>query len=353
MESILKNVAAVPDMKGAGADERYPTLGNLVWYSLRDVRIKREELAKLFSKHGISHTHLPPEIRAPDAYRRATSDINQRQHKPLPDGTFEVLMVREVASTGDEIVRHLISEIRDSKNKKLSYEQVGTLIFRRDNEDYSTHALKPEVEQIIKESEANFKEYLQYYTGKHIREMVHGMVMGTLPVNVRPGGGVFFISKNHEALVSSLEGLVAELNQYKAPNTYDADGIFESVPVLDLEKQRKLIFDKYESQCAASVDGTLQELAELLKGGKAPTKSVLADYVDRMKDLKEGIGKYEALLEKDLTIARMKCQLLQEQVKALLDKAATPPATKEAEVSPAPSQQAAPASAPAATQGGQ
>jgi len=35
------------------------------------------------------------------------------------------------------------------------------------------------------------------------------------------------------------------------------DAVFESVPMLDVEKQRKLIFDKYESQCAYSVDITL------------------------------------------------------------------------------------------------
>ena len=42
------------------------------------------------------------------------------------------------------------------------------------------------------------------------------------------------------------------------------DEVFESVQMLDVEKQRKLIFNKYESQCANSVDITLNELAGLL-----------------------------------------------------------------------------------------
>ena len=38
------------------------------------------------------------------------------------------------------------------------------------------------------------------------------------------------------------------------------DAVFESVPMLDVEKQRKFIIDKYESQFAYSVDITLNEL---------------------------------------------------------------------------------------------
>ncbi|MCK4937939.1 MAG: hypothetical protein KAR85_04995 [Methanosarcinales archaeon] len=40
-----------------------------------------------------------------------------------------------------------------------------------------------------------------------------------------------------------------------------------------------------------------------------------------MKELKKGIGKYEELQEHDMQLSRTKCQLLQEQVIQLLDKA--------------------------------
>ena len=67
-----------------------------------------------------------------------------------------------------------------------------------------------------------------------------------------------------------------------------SDAVFESVPMLDVEKQRKLIFDKYESQCAYSVDITLNELAGLLNCEKTPTKGILTSYVNKMKELKKG-----------------------------------------------------------------
>jgi len=88
------------------------------------------------------------------------------------------------------------------------------------------------------------------------------------------------------------------------------DAVFESVPMLYVEKQRKLIFDKDESQCAYSVDITLKELAGLLNSKKTTTKGILTSYVNKVKELKKGIGKYEELLERDMQLSMTKCQRL-------------------------------------------
>ena len=129
------------------------------------------------------------------------------------------------------------------------------------------------------------------------------MLNSTLPVSVRPAGGVYFIANTHTTLVESLEEFVTDINIWGIPVTGDA--VFESVPMLDVEKQRKLIFDKYESLYAYSVDITLNELAGLLNSDKTPTKD---------------ISKYKDLLERDVQLSRIKCQLLQEQVLQLLNK---------------------------------
>jgi len=111
---------------------------------------------------------------------------------------------------------------------------------------------------------------------------------------------------------------VTSINQFAVPGTDEA--VFESVPMLDIEKQRRLIFEKYSNQCSSSVDATLKDLATLLNAPKNPSNAVKAGYINKVKELKDGIGKYEDLLERDMDIARQKCQLLQEQVKQLLDK---------------------------------
>ena len=59
----------------------------------------------------------------------------------------------------------------------------------------------------------------------------------------------------------------------------------------------------------------------MLNSEKTPTKGILTSYVNKVKELKKSIGKYEELLERDMQLSRTKFQLLQEQVIQLFDKA--------------------------------
>ena len=310
----MKKMAAVPgEIKG---DDRYPILGHLVWYGLRDVRIGRQDLQDLLNNAGLGSSNMPPEIRPPDAFRRATTSISTRTPTDLGNGRFENIMVRDVYSDSKEIVRHIIREETDSQNKVIQYAKIGQVVYNRVLEKMSV-GINPQYEHHKNKIIKVYNELVEYYTGKHIRDMVYKMVHDTNPVNVRPAGGVYFVANTYTPIVESLEIFVASINHYGVLGTDQA--VFESVPMLDIEKQRKLIFDKYESQCTISVEATLGELAKLLKAEKAPSPKIKTNYVNKAKELKKGITKYEELLERDMDESRLKCQLLQEQVKQLLN----------------------------------
>jgi len=310
----IKNMAAVPN--APQGDERYPILGHLLWYGLRDVRIGRQDLQDLLNSAGIGSFNMPPEIRPPDAFRRATTSISTRTPTDLGDGKFENIKGRDVFSDSKEIVRHIIREETDSQNKVIHYGKIGQVVYNRVLEKMSV-GISPRYEHHKNKIIKVYNELVDNYTGKHIRDMVYKMVHDTNPVNVRPAGGVYFVANTYTETVESLETFVASINQYGVTGTDEA--VFESVPMLDIEKQRKLIFDKYESQCSVSVEATLGELAHLLKADKAPSPKIKTNYVNKVKELKAGIDKYEELLERDMESSRIKCELLQEQVKQLLN----------------------------------
>ena len=319
MNQTIQNAAAV---QMDGEDDRYPILGYLAWYSLRDVMITREDLGRLFDRHGISRTKLPAKISPANAFRRATRKVHVeqiRKRKEDVSGTSSVVMIRNVANNEREIVKHIIAEIRDLANKKLSYETVGTLIFDKTDGMMRGTALAKH-QKVVDRATEYYEEMCKFYNGVHIRAAVRGMVWETNPVKVRPTGGVFFVSKEHKDLIESLEGMVAETNAFGVERSGEA--LFESIPLMDLEKQRKMIFDKYESQCELSVDATLAELATLLKSDATPSKKVIARYIDNAKSLKAGIESYEGLLERDMNLGRAKLSVLQHQTNALLNKAA-------------------------------
>jgi hypothetical protein len=318
---ILENAAALPAAPDEEDATRYPLLGYLTWYSLRDVRISRHDLKQLYELNGLPLTELPAEISPSNAFRKATSAINTEYSnypKPIGDGKFEVLMVRNVLNNTTEIIRQIVKEVRDSENKSLDYQKIGEIRFDRKQLEVFA-SISPQYQAIGQQVLDTFDEFCKYYDGKAVRERIYAMISATLPVSVRPAGGVYFISNEHKDLIESIEGLVRDINKFAT--TAGTDAVFESVPMLDLEKQRMMIFDKYESQTIYSVDHTLDELADILRAPETPTKAVVAKYIKRMQDIKDGILKYEDLLEKDMSTAKLKADLLNQQVSALLNKA--------------------------------
>lgn len=321
--SKLENVAAVEqDALDEEDEQRYPLLGHLVWYSISDLRIRRTEVQQLFYQHNMPSYYLPPVISKANAFRRATTKVGQKYKYPkhIGDGKHEVILVRNVRSDEYGIVRHAIREVRDENNTRLDYRRIGTFMFKRDTQDVEID-FEVSFKEVGQYAEQVYEELVEYYEGKHIRDMVRGIMMDTFPTTVRTSGGVYFISKQYDDLINSLEGFVKDLAPYK---TTMWEPEFEAIPMLDVEKQRKLIFDRYESQTAVSVDGMLDEIAGILRSKDAKvTQGTLAKYGDSIKEIKQGIEKYEDLLEKDMELARQKCKLLQQQYVALLDKSNT------------------------------
>jgi hypothetical protein len=66
------------------------------------------------------------------------------------------------------------------------------------------------------------------------------------------------------------------------------------------------------------------ELSKLLQGTDTTTKTA-AKYVEMVKASKETISRYEGLLNKEMSIARMKVEVLDQQVRKLVEKVAQQP----------------------------
>src|SRR5690606_28101235 len=97
--------------------------------------IHKQDLAQLFKKHNLSSGFLPHEIKAHDAYRRATSRAQQQIYVKHNGGVYKArLLVREVKKDGQCVVRHLVRELIDEKNEKTVYNTVGKFILERQTE---------------------------------------------------------------------------------------------------------------------------------------------------------------------------------------------------------------------------
>jgi hypothetical protein len=105
-------------------------LGYLEFHSVADFKIRKADLAGLWSKHNLPHEFLPGEIRPCDAFRRATTAAQGEVQANWNGSQYNaLLLVREVKSDAGEIVRLLVREIVDSKNEVLDYGTAGKITF--------------------------------------------------------------------------------------------------------------------------------------------------------------------------------------------------------------------------------
>lgn len=146
----------------------------------------------------------------------------------------------------------------------------------------------------------------------------HDIIQSMSPTQVRPSGAVYFIPYQYADMVQKMEVLSKELVPY---GITDFSSAFESTPLIDADKTRSLVELRFEEQNIWEVDRTLAELTKLLQGTDATAKTG-ARYIEMVKKAKEKIARYEGMLNKKMSISRIKVEVLDQQVHKLLERIA-------------------------------
>ncbi len=317
-EKLSDKVFASADHALGHGGEKVPILGHLIWYSVKESRIKIEDMRKLLAQIGLPNDFLPEEPSNINAFKRATTELSEEIEVKIDQNRTAVYMVRLTAKSDEEIVKSIIKEVRDAGDRRLSYEEIGRVHFDKDTEDIRYYDLQPDSQPIITQIKQLYEAYRTFLTGKQIRAMFHEIIQSMSPTLVRPSGAVYFIPYVHAEMVQKMEVLSKELAAY---GITDYESAFESIPLIDADKTRALVEVRFEEQNTRDVDRTLVELSKLLQGTDTTTKTA-AKYVEMVKASKETISRYEGLLNKEMSIARMKVEVLDQQVQKLVDKVA-------------------------------
>ena len=317
-------VFATADQAVGHGGEKVPILGHLIWYSVKESRIRTSDLRKLFAQVKIPMDFMPEEPSKINAFKRATTELSEETEVDIGEGKHAVYMVRLAAKTDDEIVKSIVKEVRDASKKALTsedYAEIGRVHFDKDTENVRYYDLQPDSQPITTQIKQLYETYCSYLTGKQIRVMFHEIIKSMSPTLVRPSGAVYFIPYVHAEMVQKMEVLSKELAAY---GITDYESAFESIPLIDADKTRALVEVRFEEQNTRDVDRTLVELSKLLQGTDTTTKTA-AKYVEQVRASKEIITKYEGLLNKEMSIARMKVEVLDQQVQKLVEKVAQQP----------------------------
>lgn len=340
-------------MDAAGA----PVLGHLVLYSIFDGNVTRDDLERWFAELDLDPKYIPPPLRAIDAFERVTGPdgsrmvgaldgqplrMRRQRGKDAPQRRQATLMVRHVTRNNDEIVRHIVREVRDERQTKLSYvAKLGECVFHRDKDtgtdsvagagrleisvDHAAIHQLPIAEQeqaaamvaeLVEDLQTKYEHRRRYMTGDRIRGMLRNYIEDLNAIRVRPTGGVYFVYREHTETLGALRELVTRCSE---------DSHLVRVPVPDHDEMREMVVDAWRSKTTEELQKLTRDIADAQhaarQSGNPVTAAAAQVLYRRFQQLKAATDEHSTQLAASLDEEDSALQLLNLQIAGLLTQA--------------------------------
>lgn len=299
--------------------DRY--LGRIVMMSQREATITQADLAKILAAHDLSN--FEPSTAAPaDVFRRVSSGA-ERRREPVdgqPD-LFVNLLIRSLASAGEEIIRRLVVETVDAKGKRLSYDGVIDVEFRKDTNHVTYrqapdfHGTVPQVAwDVAKEIRNGYAAAIGLVDPDRLRRLTQKIVEACHGVKVRDTGGVYFTPRDHSDLIERLTAAAEKIPGCQV----------DSIKLVDegQGKQRDMVQRAADADISAEATRLIIELQHLNRdGAQVSTRKAAAMRRDFLA-LRERATAHEQLLEQNLDESRIRLGQLEFAISDVISRAA-------------------------------
>lgn len=259
-------------------DEGLSVIGYFVWWSIKDVKISREDMQKHLDDVGLSYD--VPAVKARSAFLKAVREV-RRNHRN------KGLLIRQVKKDSSEYVFGLVDENVNKGRKSLNYAHKANLSFNPQTGNV-TCTKDHRAYKLIKEL---YDEYLGFLNADDVRSIILDIVYETMSIGVRQRGGIYFIPKDHRYTVDRLEKLADKL-----PEGCD----FMVAPQIDVESSKKAIYKAF----VRSLKSQMEEFEQELEDDDIKRTSTLTKRLKEFKNLKNRIEFYRDALHfqvEDLT----------------------------------------------------
>lgn len=263
-------------------------LGRIAHYTITDEPVRRDDVVDWFRDLGLNEDRLPLEIKAVDAFKKATSDT--KNEYPMAKGRTGNLLCRDVTTTPDYVTRQITREIRDAKNKRLEYAPaINCRFYRPTSADQSTARVHFQVNSTVLEpSEIDFvkaaaqeiferyERHRNFLDGQKLRGVVRDYLKRDLNA-IEIKGGVYFVHCTRDEELQRLRTLV---------DRFGGGCQMHTIPMVDLEEQRAHVTRLFEQEASRSLAEVAREAHELLASPKI-TPRAYAKLKEKYDDLLE------------------------------------------------------------------
>ncbi|MFD0887862.1 DUF6744 family protein, partial [Streptosporangium algeriense] len=260
-----------------------------------------------------------------------TAPGGRRGRRPT-DGTAReaLLMVRHVRRDQQQIVRHLVREVRDEANTRLSYDtRLAEIAFHYDRSPTAAIgagelAVKPDhsaikglseaeqgrVREVLAEVETSYQEGCNFLTGDRLRSMVRAYIEGLKAIRVRPTGGVYFVNAQHTDALGSLRELVSRMGE---------GSHLSRVPLPDQAEMREMIISAFTTRARDDLQKLALDIATAQREGQ--TAAAVQTLYRRFQAVQASTETHSELLSSSLEETTQAMQVVQLQLASLLAEA--------------------------------
>ena len=290
-------------------------LGYITWYTVTKPRLTHEDIMDLVIDLGLDPDIVPKPPRAGDAFKRACR-YSEVSGIPIPY-TSDVanFMFRPVAQTLEEIERHLVVEILDSKGRKLEHHTVVELRFERAtgvlhatvsliNDD-----LDPLVDTVMDDFAANLKDSTTYIEAQVIRRMVRAQLENCNAILARAKGSVYFVPKRYKKKMTALEGFLGNCGPGSGMHT---------LPLVDDTKQQLFIANVFEEGVHEQATQVLSELKSFTVQQREMSPKQWNDYKNKLTALVSKANEYSDLVDNEFGQAEVELEAVRAPLEDML-----------------------------------
>lgn len=269
-------------------------IGSILWYSIAGtvergvdgkrstvpVRVHQDQLAQWFDEIGLDEDDLPPRIKKIDAFRNATSHV-KREYACGEEGSgqYATLRIEEVKSDSNQVIRHVVKDVRDERRERLSREHLATVKFirggrtavgRRTSGDHVRTQILTRVKgvdfeecsELLAEFNQRYDDLAAYLHAPALRGVVRALLMKLNAVAMKTSGGVYFVHKTRWDDLDKVQRLLHCIGQ---------GCVIEQFELIDKTDSRRMLTDAFESEVEDDCRVLLKTIAQANAEAEAKT----------------------------------------------------------------------------------
>jgi len=272
-----------------------PHIGSICMWTLTGCRINRDDLIKLYKKHGLDEAWLPPEIEGSVAFTKALRWAQR--------GDRQGYMIRPIDDTKEAIIVGIVKEDVDKPKEDLAYGVEAKVKYNKEHESVQVTDSKHPLAGRIK---ALFTEMQEAYIGRDFTRMLTRNIakrMGS--ICLRHTGGVYFVPVHHTETLLKHRAVMSEIGaEFSVLPVYGNDLSKE-----DLGKQARRALEEEIKE----VEAEIQKFKET-----APRGDTLKRRLEEFKELKKRAQMYAQLLQIKVVDINQGLGDCEKQIKAIL-----------------------------------